>query len=152
MRPRNYVLFSVFLLVAGLIFISATCDSGPSSGTLTVGITGNPPGTDNKILHMGLFEGNADPLSASILAVGDIELSVEFSEVMKDPVTSVNVELDGGNYDLYAWIDMNDNIDTVQEPEQGIDMSYVTFPFPVSIDGDTTVNLTSNNFEIFPGF
>jgi hypothetical protein len=131
--------------------MSSTCDSGPSSGTLTVAITGVPSGADGKDLLMGLYVSGAVPASSSLIAYGGILLGTDFSGVMQDPVTDEDIVLDGGDYDLYMWIDMNDNVDIVQEPEQGTDMSHVTFPFPVSIDGDTTVTVTSNNFEIFPG-
>jgi len=139
----------VLILVFGLL---ACGNGGASSGTLTVGITGFPPGADGKMLFMGLYEGGADPFSASLLAVGEIELGIEESEVMRDPITNENIVLDPGHYDLYLWIDMNDNMDTVQEPEKDIDMTHVSFPFPVTIDGDITVTLTANAFELFPGW
>jgi hypothetical protein len=138
----------VLILVFGLL---ACGNGGASSGTLTVVITGTPPGADGKGLYMGLYKRDADPSSASLLAVGDILLGTEFSEVMKDSITGENIVFDPGHYDLYLWIDMNDNMDTVQGPEQNIDMTHISFPFPVTIDGDTTVTVTANAFELFPG-
>jgi hypothetical protein len=69
------------------------------------------------------------------------------------PVELVNeTSFDPGDYDLYLWIDMNDKFDTVTAPEQGTDMSHISFPLSVTIDGDTTLNLAAVGFELFPGF
>jgi len=153
MRLRICVLFSIFLLAAAAIFIFASCDNGASSGTLTVGLTGIPSGADGHMLYMGLYEGDADPMSASLLGIGGIEIGVDNSDVLVDPITEAVVTYDPGDYDLYLWIDMNDNLNLgTEEPEQGIDMSHTSFPFDVTIDGDTTVTVIASAFELYPGF
>jgi hypothetical protein len=99
-----------------------------------------------------LYTAGADPLSSSLLATGSILLGTEESVVIKDPLSDEDIVLDAGDYDLYLWIDTNDNIDTMQEPEQNIDLSHVSFPFKVTIDSNTTVLITENGFELFPGW
>ena len=137
------------MVVLMLVFVLFACDFiGGSSGTLTVEITGYPPGTRGNKLYMELYEGGAGHLFPSLLATGSILLGTEYSDVMEDPITSEYIVLDAGDYDLYLWIDMNDNIDTIQEPEKATDMTYKSFPLRVMINGDTTVVLTANNFEL----
>jgi hypothetical protein len=153
MKPAVYVVISIFFLVAGVIFLSATCDSsGGESGTLTVGLNGIPSGADGHLLLIGAFEDGVDAMIAPLLAAGSIEIGTETSTVMQDPTTSAVITLDAGDYDLYMWIDMNDNLETVQEPEQNIDMTHTSFPFDATIDGDTIITVLSSAFELFPGF
>lgn len=143
----------VLITVFGLFACDNNGGGGGSRGTLTVGIIGAPPETDDKVLHTGLYVRDADPLSASLLAVGDIVLGTDYSEVvMRDPITDETTVFEAGGYDLYTWIDMNDNFDTVQAPEVGIDMSYLKFPIPVTISGDHTIIVMANYFELFPGY
>ena len=141
------------LVVLMLVLVLITCDNtGGSGGTLSVGITGCPPGTENCNLYLELYNSGADPLSSSLLAIGSILLGTIESDVMEDPLSDEDIVLDAGDYDLYLWIDINDNIDTMQEPELGTDMSHVSFPFRVTIDSDTKVVITENGFELFPGW
>jgi hypothetical protein len=138
-----------------LVFFLLACDNtgGASSGTLTVSIAGAPSGADGKSLYIGMYEGGADPLTESIVGTGEILLSAgeTVSDVIEESLTN-ETSFDPGDYDLYLWIDMNDNFDTVTAPEQGTDMSHISFPLSVTIDGDTTLNLASVGFELFPGF
>jgi hypothetical protein len=148
------------LIPSVLFLLGGNCDSsgdGDSNGTLnegtlTVSIVGAPSGAVGKLLYMGLFESGADPITSSLLATGEILLSNEQeSHVMDHSVLDEKIILDGGAYDLYLWIDMNDNFDTVKEPEQSIDMTHKIYPFGVTINGDTTVTLLAAGFELFPG-
>ena len=134
-------------------FVLTTCDNtGGSVGTLTVEIAGCPSGAEACKLYLELYAAGADPLSSSLLATGSILLGTEESVVIKDPLSDEDIVLDAGEYDLYLWIDMNDNIDTVQEPELGTDMAHVSCPIRITIDRDTRLVITGNSIELFYGW
>ena len=154
MKTRTYTWLTIFLLVAAVIFISASCDNGGSSGTLTVVLSGIPAGSDGHLLLIGVYADGADPWTAPMLGMSDLDIGTETSKVVEDPTTRDIATFDPGDYDLYMWIDMNDNLETVQEPEQDIDLVYKDFPVPVdvTINGDITVTVLSSDFELSPGF
>jgi hypothetical protein len=142
-----------------LIFVvlQVACDNtGGGSGTLTVTMTGYPEGTEGHMIQLGLFIDGDDPFIEDNIASGDFELGFEDSTIMDDAsmddVAEIDIVLDPGDYDLYAFIDVNDNIDIEGYPEESIDMTYTTFPIDVTVDGNTTVTLLPTNFELFTGF
>ena len=139
----------VFILVFALTMCDITDGSG---GTLTVEIAGCPPGADDCKLYLQLYAAGADPLSSPLVASGIILLGSEVSDVMVDPDTAEDMVLVSGDYDLYIWIDTNDNNDSIQGPELNEDLAHVTFPFRIKIDGNTAVLITENGFELFSGW
>ena len=56
----------------------------------------------------------------------------------------------GSSYDVYLWVDMNGNRDTVLYPESGVDLQLSDTPSTVEIDGNTTVTLTLADFVTVP--
>jgi hypothetical protein len=135
------------------VFVLTTCDNtSGGGGTLTVEIAGCPSGAEDCKLYLQLYTAGADPMASSLMATGSILLGSEKSDVMVDPFTAEDIVLDAGDYDLYLWIDVNDDYDTLQEPEFNTDLSHASFPFRVTIDSDTTVLITENGFELFPGW
>jgi hypothetical protein len=136
-----------------LAFTFTTCDIGGSSGgTLTIEIAGCPSGAEDCKLYVELYNAGSDPLSSSPLATGSILLNIEESDVMVDPLSDEDIALNAGEYDLYLWIDVNDNIGTVQQPETGVDMSHVSCPLRITIDRDTRVVITADSFRLFYGW
>jgi hypothetical protein len=101
----------------------------------------------------GLFDADADPLSDPLLAVVDFTVSGGGgSDTMSGNVPPYEtwVGTGGNSYDVYLWVDMNGNRDTVQYPEAGEDMQLSDFPVAVEIDGDTTITFTLADFVTVP--
>ena len=57
----------------------------------------------------------------------------------------------GASYDLYIWVDMNDNLEYgIYWQEPGIDLQLSTFPVVVTIDGDQYLSYTGSDLEVTP--
>jgi hypothetical protein len=66
-----------------LVFVLVACDNtGGSGGTLTVEISGCPPGAEDCKLYLQLYTAGADPLSSSLLATGSILLGTAKSRLL----------------------------------------------------------------------
>jgi len=147
-------------IIPGLIgYIEITPDSEGSSeedGTLTISLTGisAPDGT---FTPMGLFPEGADmsgdPMLLIVAMGGDPGLmDGAVSSIMCVPNTQTPwIGTGGTSYDLYVWVDMNDNLELgVYMPESEIDLQLNEFPVTVEINGDTIVEFTGSDFVLTP--
>lgn len=151
MKPIFGVLFLTFLLHIGVNYISASCENGAISGTLTVEMSSYPGGIEGHVLYMLLFARGPGIVIYADVATGELLIGSETSTVMEASFAVDKNLLNPGDYSLYLYIDMNDNFDTFPEPEVGIDMAHLSLPVIVTIDGDTTVTLIASDFELYLG-
>ena len=145
------VLLLIFLLVAGVNCIAASCDNGAISGTLTVEMFNYPAGSEGHFLYMVLYPRGPGIVICAVVASGELLIGTVASTVLESSFAVDENLLNPGDYSLYLWIDMNDNFDTESDPEVGIDMTHTSLPVIVTIDGDTTVTIIASDFELYLG-
>lgn len=134
-------------------FVGAIPEVGPEDGTVTVQLSDFPMGSGHQSL-IGLFYHNSDPTDMNnFVAMGGFEIvDGAGSDVLGPSDASGGQEnppswigAGGEMYDLYFWVDLNDNFDFVQYPEQGIDDTALVFPIVVTVDGNINVYLTGDD-------
>jgi len=124
-------------------------------GTLTIHLTGvdAPDGTNVPIgvYPAGFDPGSGDPLSALVaVAGGELEGGNLDSSARISGTETLWIGEGGSSYDVYVWLDMNNNLDTVMFPEPGIDYQLSTFPVTVEINGNVDLYFTGASFVPVP--
>jgi hypothetical protein len=141
-------------ITPGVIGMIGVSGEEHENGTLTVSVTDVAAPEETSVL-MGVFPAGIDPGTdpmALILAMGHIVL---FGGSGNDTVSVPDSEdlwigTGGEFYDVYIWVDVNDNLDIVMYPEPGIDLQLSTFPVTVEIDGDTHLSFQGSDFVVVP--
>jgi len=157
MGKIKYLLaIGMLLLFMGIIscdlFDDGETPPTKEDGTLTVGLTA-ADAIEGKDVLGGLVNAGANPAIDPILAGVDFSVSSgsgSATMAIMAPPYDIWVGTGGSSYDVYLWVDMNGNRDTVQYPESGVDMQLSTFPFTVVIDGDVTVTYTGADLVTVP--
>jgi hypothetical protein len=141
----------------GVINIEPGGEQPQEDGTVTVTLTeadvanghcalvgvypaGTDPGIDpmGKLVAMGNFEVVSGYGSMTLTETGDYPQPVWYGT-------------GGKSYDVYIWVDMNDNLEYgVYWQEPGIDLQLSSFPVVVVIDGDVYLNYTGSDFVVTP--
>jgi hypothetical protein len=130
-------------------------EPGPEGGTLTVHLT-EMDVPDDTTVAIGLYGHGVDPMvdPLGFLACGgDPVFSGEsHSALITSSGDAVWTGTQDELYDLYIWLDMNENLDEYMYAEDGIDLVYYTFPDPivVQIDGPTHVYAQGADFMYAP--
>jgi hypothetical protein len=144
------------LLLIGIIGCEPPDDDGTpppkEDGTLTVVVT-EAGAIDGKDVLGCVLDGGADPYTAPMLAGVDCTVSggsgMGMMQIFEPPYDTW-VGTGGSSYDVYLWVDMNGNRETVLYPESGVDLQLSDWPSTVEIDGNTTVTLTLADFVTVP--
>jgi hypothetical protein len=126
-------------------------------GTVTVAFT-EADVTEGHDVLIGVYPAGSDPMSdpfGLLVAHGGIELvsgagSTTLTE-MGDGPQPVWYGAGGASYDVYIWVDMNENLETgVWWQEPGIDLQLSTFPVTVTISGDVYLSYTGGDLVVTP--
>jgi hypothetical protein len=158
-RASEYASFHIEAMTITVVSITPGCigvidvaggSAEKEDGTLTVHLAGigAPDGTRALV---GVFPAGVDPMPdpmAVIVAVagGDLMDGALTSTATVEGEQTVWAGAGGNRYDLYIWVDMNNNADTVMYPEPGVDLQLLSFPYVVEIDGDTDVYFEGSDF------
>jgi hypothetical protein len=123
-------------------------------GTLTVSVADLFLPDDTSVL-VGVYEAGVDPYPdplALIQATGQFELyNGAGSGAVNEPDSdTVWIGTGGSFYDVYVWVDINENLDVIMYPEPGIDLQLAAFPVTVEISGDTVLSLQGSDFVVVP--
>ncbi len=160
-KATEYATFKIRAMVITVINITPGCigvidfaGEDGDDGTLTVSVTEIPAPEDYAVLA-GVFEAGVDPFPdpmSLILAEGHILLADGAgSDILTMPGSEDPwIGTGGDSYDVYVWVDMNDNLEEVIYPEPGIDLQLATYPLTVDIDGDMTLEFTGSDFVLTP--
>jgi len=108
---------------------------------------------DDTTVPIGVFPAGIDPSQdpmGTMAAMGGSEIiGGEMFSTMTEPDTPIVWFGTGGEYyDVYIWIDMNNNLDEVMFPEPDEDLQAIVFPVTVQIDGDVTLEFDYDDFEV----
>ena len=144
---------SLYLVALVILLIVMACpDNGVtySDGTLTVGLVGYSTGDGHQALF-GVYAGGSDPYTDPIIAMGQFTIgdgggSFQAEDPSNNPWTGTG----GTTYDVYLWVDLNDNWETITFPESGDDSVASSFPYSVLIDGNVTITFTGANMVPAP--
>ncbi len=125
----------------------------PQDGSVTVAFS-NAGAVEGKRVLVGVFPAGSDPSVVPIVAQGDFDIaSGEGSQTLEVPGIAGEIwyGTGGQSYDLYLWVDMNDNLQYgAYYPEPGVDMELATFPVVVTIDGDVHLSYTGADLILVP--
>lgn len=134
-------------------FVGAIPEEGPEDGTLTVHLSDYTEGGGHQS-YIGLFIHDSDPTDMSnFVAMGGFEIiggegsghlvpsNISGGQIDPPPWIGTGGEM----YDLYFWVDLNDNFEFVQYPEEGIDDTALIFPIVVTVNGDMNIYLTGGD-------
>jgi hypothetical protein len=108
---------------------------------------------EGKRTLFGVYDAGADPYTDPMLAAGDFDVvsgtgSSTAAELLPPYLDWLGT---GGNsYDVYLWVDIDGDSETVQSHESGVDMQLKTFPVTVEIDGNISLTYLDTALETVP--
>jgi len=115
-------------------------------GTLTIGVT---VASGITILY-GVYDAGADPLTDPLRASGEFDLFSGTGSITATDFYGDWIGTGGNSYDVYIWMDMDGDYDTVQYAESGVDMQLKILPVTVEIDGNISLTYLGSAFETVP--